>query len=120
MKKSFDNARRREIAAFYRKAITNPFITLPQTYDEDAAVWHVFTVRTERRDEFQQYLAEKGIQTIIHYPTPPHKQLAYAEWNEQSYPITEKIHREIISLPISPVMTDEEAQFVADAVNTWK
>ena len=115
-----DNARRREIAAFYRKAITNPLITLPQTYDEDAAVWHVFTVRTERRDEFQQYLAEKGIQTIIHYPTPPHKQLAYAEWNEQSYPITEKIHREIISLPISPVMTDEEAQFVADAVNTWK
>ncbi len=115
-----DNARRREIAAFYRKAITNPLITLPQTYDEDAAVWHVFTVRTERRDEFQQYLAEKGIQTIIHYPTPPHKQQAYAEWNERSYPITEKIHREIISLPISPVMTDEEVAYVADMVNSWK
>ena len=114
-----DNARRREIAAFYRKAITNPLITLPQTYDENAAVWHVFTVRTERRDDFQQYLTEKGIQTIIHYPTPPHKQQAYAEWNERSYPITEKIHREIISLPISPVMTDEEAQNVADAVNAW-
>jgi len=115
-----DNARRREIAAFYLKAITNPLIILPQTYDEDAAVWHVFTVRTCRRNEFQQYLAEKGIQTIIHYPTPPHKQLAYAEWNECSYPITEKIHNEIISLPISPVMTDEEAQHVADAVNAWK
>ena len=114
-----DNARRREIAAFYRKAITNPLITLPQTYDENAAVWHVFTVRTERRDDFQQYLTEKGIQTIIHYPTPPHKQQAYAEWNERSYPITEKIHREIISLPISPVMTDEEAQNVADVVNAW-
>jgi len=114
-----DNARRREIAAYYRRAITNPRIMLPQTYDEDAAVWHVFAVRTERRDDFQKYLADNGVQTIIHYPTPPHKQEAYAEWNERSYPITEKIHREIISLPISPVMTDEEAAYVADVVNRW-
>jgi len=115
-----DNARRREIAAYYRRAITNPNVILPQTYDEDAAVWHVFAVRTERRDEFQKYLANNGVQTIIHYPTPPHKQEAYAEWNDLSYPITEKIHREIISLPISPVMTDEEAAYVADMVNRWK
>jgi len=115
-----DNARRREIAAYYRRAITNPLVILPQTYDEDAAVWHVFAVRTEHRDEFQKYLADNGVQTIIHYPTPPHKQEAYAEWNDLSYPITEKIHREIISLPISPVMTDEEAAYVADVVNRWK
>lgn len=114
-----DNARRREIAAYYRRAITNPLVILPQTYDEDAAVWHVFAVRTEHRDEFQKYLADNGVQTIIHYPTPPHKQEAYAEWNDLSYPITEKIHREIISLPISPVMTDEEAAYVADVVNRW-
>lgn len=114
-----DNSRRREIAAYYRRAITNPRVMLPQTYDEDAAVWHVFAVRTERRDEFQKYLAENGVQTIIHYPTPPHKQEAYVEWNERSYPITEKIHREIISLPISPMMTDEEATYVADVVNHW-
>lgn len=114
-----DNARRREIAAYYRRAITNPRVILPQTYAEDAAVWHVFTVRTERRDEFQKYLAENGVQTIIHYPTPPHKQGAYAEWNDLTFPITEKIHDEIISLPISPVMTDEEAAYVSDAVNRW-
>ncbi|MCH5276501.1 MAG: DegT/DnrJ/EryC1/StrS family aminotransferase [Desulfovibrionaceae bacterium] len=115
-----DNARRRDIATLYRDAITNPLITLPQTYDEDAAVWHVFTVRTERRDQFQRYLADQGIQTIIHYPTPPHKQLAYAEWNKYSYPITEKIHREIISLPISPVLTQEEAEYIIAVVNAWK
>lgn len=115
-----DNARRREIAAYYRKAITNPRIILPQTYDGDASVWHVFAVRTERRDDFQKYLTDNGVQTIIHYPTPPHKQEAYAEWNDRVYPITEKIHREIISLPISPVMTDEEAAYVANVVNNWK
>jgi len=115
-----DNAHRRKIAAYYRRAITNPQVVLPQTYDEDAAVWHVFAVRTQRRDEFQNYLAENGVQTIIHYPTPPHKQEAYAEWNGLSFPITEKIHSQIISLPISPVMTDEEAAYVADVVNRWK
>jgi len=115
-----DNARRREIAAYYRKTITHPRIVLPQTYDETAAVWHVFTVRTELRDEFQLYLMKNGIQTIIHYPTPPHRQLAYAEWKNNSYPVTEKIHREIISLPISPVMTMEEAGYVVDVVNAWQ
>lgn len=115
-----DNARRREIAARYRSGIINPLIALPQTYDEQAAVWHVFTVRTERRDEFQQYLAEKGVHTIIHYPTPPHRQLAYAEWKDLSFPITERIHREIISLPMSPVMTEEEVRFVVDTVNAWQ
>ena len=115
-----DNARRREIALFYRNHINNPLVTLPQTYDEDAAVWHVFVVRTPRRDAFQQYLTAKGIQTIIHYPLPPHKQPAYAEWNERCYPITEKIHAEVLSLPLSPVMNDEEARFVADTVNEWQ
>ena len=69
---------------------------------------------------FQQYLTAKGIQTIIHYPLPPHKQPAYAEWNERCYPITEKIHAEVLSLPLSPVMNDEEARFVADTVNEWQ
>ncbi|WP_298069703.1 DegT/DnrJ/EryC1/StrS family aminotransferase, partial [uncultured Mailhella sp.] len=115
-----DNARRREIALFYREHITNPRMVLPQTWDEDAAVWHVFAVRTEERDAFQRYLAGKGIQTLIHYPTPPHKQPAYEEWNDRTYPITEKIHREILSLPMSPVMTAEEIRFVTDTVNAWK
>lgn len=114
-----DNARRREIASCYRTHIVNPAVTLPQTYDEEAHVWHVFAVRTPERARFQAYLAEKGIQTIIHYPTPPHRQGAYAEWNERSFPVTEKIHREIISLPISPVMTEDEVRYVIEKVNAY-
>lgn len=114
-----DNARRREIAACYCKRIVNPFIELPQIYEENATVWHVFTVRTPERDRFQQYLTDNGVQTIIHYPTPPHKQLAYAEWAKCSYPISERIHREIISLPISPVLTEHEVDEVVRVVNAY-
>ena len=115
-----DNARRREIATYYRANITNPKIILPQTYDEEAAVWHVFAVRTAERDKFQQYLTDNGVQTIIHYPTPPHKQEAYKEWANRSYPISEEIHRTIISLPISPVITDEEVKEVVRIVNEYR
>lgn len=115
-----DNEYRRKIVQYYHSHIDNPLITLPQTYDEKAHVWHVFAVRTAERDRFQQYLTDNGIQTIIHYPTPPHKQLAYQEWNGLSFPITEKIHREIISLPISPVLTDDEVKKVVEVVNAWK
>lgn len=114
-----DNARRREIAAYYRKNIKNSLITLPQTYDENAHVWHVFAVRTKYRDELQAYLKNMDIYTLIHYPTPPHKQPAYQEWNTLSFPITEKIHKEILSLPISPVMTDEEVGEVVEALNAF-
>lgn len=115
-----DNNRRREIAKYYRENIKNPKIILPQTYDDKATVWHVFVVRTQNRDEFQKYLADNGIQTLIHYPTPPHKQDAYKEWNTLSFPITEEIHRTIISLPMSPVLTQEEIQKVVDVINDWK
>ena len=115
-----DNARRQEIAKYYRENITNPRIILPQTYDEKAHVWHVFVVRTAERDRFQQYLTANGIQTIIHYPTPPHKQEAYKEWNNYAYPLTEEIHQTIISLPISPVMTDDEVKEVVRVVNEYK
>lgn len=115
-----DNNRRREIAKYYRENIKNPKIILPKTYDDKATVWHVFVVRTQNRDEFQKYLADNGIQTLIHYPTPPHKQDAYKEWNNLSFPISEEIHRTIISLPMSPVMTQEEVQKVVDVINDWK
>ena len=115
-----DNNRRREIATYYRDNIKNPNIILPQTYDEQAAVWHVFAVRTLKRDAFQKYLSEHEIQTIIHYPVPPHKQPAYREWNNLSFPITEEIHDTIISLPISPVMTDDEVEKVVEICNSWK
>ncbi len=115
-----DNARRREIATFYRQAITNPLVELPQTYAEDAAVWHVFAVRTARRDEFRQYLADNGIQSIIHYPIPPHKQEAYSLWKELCYPITEKICHQIVSLPISPIMERDDFEYVVQIVNRWE
>ncbi len=114
-----DNNKRREISKYYRENIKNSKIILPETYDEKSHVWHIFAVRTQNRDEFQKYLTEKGIQTIIHYPTPPHKQEAYKEWNNLSFPITEEIHNTILSLPISPVMTDSEIEKVVEVVNEF-
>lgn len=115
-----DNARRREISKYYRESITNPKIILPKVYDENAHVWHIFAIRTKDRDELQEYLKQNDIQTLIHYPTPPHKQEAYKEWNNLSFPITEEIHRTILSLPISPVMTEDELKKVVEVVNDWE
>ena len=122
-----DNARRAEIAARYCREIGNPAVVLPLTSQplnlstsQLSNVWHVFPVRAEKRDEFQAYLTEKGIQTVIHYPIPPHRQPAYTEWHGLSLPITEKIHDTIISLPISPVMTEGEVSEVIAAVNSWE
>lgn len=114
-----DNARRREIAKYYRENIKNDKIILPKVYDENAHVWHVFAVRTEKRDELQEYLKQNDIQTLIHYPIPPHKQECYKEWNNLSFPITEEIHNTILSLPISPVLTDEEVQKVVEVINAY-
>ncbi len=114
-----DNNKRREISKYYRENIKNSKLILPETYDEKSHVWHIFAVRTKNRDEFQKYLTKKGIQTIIHYPTPPHKQGAYKEWNNLSFPITEEIHNTILSLPISPVMTDSEIEKVVEVVNEY-
>ena len=112
-----DNARRREIAKYYRENIKNPRIILPNIYDEMAHVWHLFVVRTEDREGLVAHLESNDIQTNIHYPTPPHLQGAYKEWRDCSYPITEKIHREVLSLPIAPTMTDEEVLKVVEVVN---
>lgn len=114
-----DNARRREISKYYRENIKNNKIILPPTYDENAHVWHVFPIRTEDRNELQEYLTKNDIQTLIHYPKAPHKQEAYKEWNNLTYPITEEIHRTILSLPISPVMTDEEIKNVVNIINKY-
>ncbi len=114
-----DNNKRREIAKYYREHIKNPLITLPQTNDEKSHVWHVFVIRVKERERFQQYLTDNGIQTVIHYPTAPHKQEAYKEYSALSLPITEQIHREVISLPISPVMTSEEVETVVRIVNEF-
>lgn len=114
-----DNQRRREIASRYARGIKHPAIVLPLVGAGNESVWHVYVVRTGRRDALQAHLRVRGIDTLIHYPIPPHQQQAYAEWNVQSHPITERIHREVLSLPISPVMTDAQAAAVIDACNTW-
>lgn len=116
-----DNQRRREIAQYYCKNIINANIILPSfslsVSQSHSHIWHLFVIRTPQRDQLQQYLTENGIQTLIHYPIPPHKQLAYKEWNDFNFPITEKIHNEVLSLPISPMMTDEEVKIVIDLLN---
>lgn len=114
-----DNARRAEIAARYNAEIKNPLVRLPD-FPTSSNVWHVYPVRTERRDEFVEHLAARGIQTVIHYPIPPHRQPAYVEWHGLSLPTTEIIHDTIVSLPISPVLTDAEAAAIIRAVNEWE
>lgn len=115
-----DNSRRKEIAKKYYAEIKNPLIKWPHVLPEEENVFHIFPIFTERRDELQQYLKDKEIETIIHYPIPPHKQTAYAEWNNLSFPVTEKIHLQELSLPMSPVMTDEQIQYVINTINEWK
>ncbi len=112
-----ENARRQKIAKFYRENISNPLIKLPKINDDKSHVWHLFVIRVENRNAFQKYLSNNEIQSLIHYPIAPHKQGAYYEWNNLSYPITEKIHREVISLPISPVLTDDEIVKIKEVVN---
>ena len=114
-----DNNRRREIAKYYRENIKNPEIILPKTYDENAHVWHIFAIRTKERNRLQNYLRENGIETIIHYPIPPHKQECYKEWNHLSFPITEEIHNTILSIPISPIMNNEEVVKVVRVINEY-
>lgn len=115
-----DIAIRKQVAKYYIDHIINPEIITPIVKDWDAHVFHIFTIRCKRRDELQKYLTENGVQTIIHYPIPPHKQECYKEWNNLSFPITEQIHNEELSLPMSPVMTEEEVKTVVDILNNWK
>lgn len=115
-----DNNRRKQIAKMYYNGIKNPRIKWPEIKADESNVFHIFPVFTEKRDELQQYLKEKEIGTIIHYPIPSHKQAAYKEWNNLSFPVTEKIHAQELSLPMSPTLTDEQVLYVIDVINEWK
>ncbi|MFZ4455567.1 MAG: DegT/DnrJ/EryC1/StrS family aminotransferase [Bacteroidales bacterium] len=117
-----ENQRRRDIAAYYCENIKNEKIILPHTPFRGGGgrhVWHLFVIRTVNRDDIQRHLSENNIQTLIHYPIPPHKQKAYSTYNDEVLPITEKIHNEVLSLPISPVMSDEEVQRVVEVINRY-
>ena len=114
-----DNEKRRKIAKYYREHITNPAIILPSCFQEESHVWHLFVIRTKQRDRLQEYLANHNIQTLIHYPLPIHKQQAYINWNTLSLPVTEKIHREVLSLPISPVMDENDIERIVACINAY-
>jgi len=115
-----DNAIRKRIAAMYMDGIDNPLVSMPERLPEQSNVFHIFPVLCERRDELKEHLQKNGIQTLIHYPIPPHKQRCYQEWNSLSLPVTEQIHARELSLPISPVIADQEAETVIKAVNSFK
>ena len=115
-----DNAHRQAIANYYYDHIANPLITLPTRLPDAHNVYHLFPILCEKRDALQAHLAENGIQTLIHYPIPPHQQQCYKAWNNLSFPITEQIHQQELSLPISPVMTMEEAEQVVGAINAFR
>ncbi len=114
-----DNDNRRVIAKYYIDNINNSCISLPDELPLEKCVFHLFPILCTRRDELHDYLQEKGIQTIIHYPIPPHKQECYSEWNDRTYPITEQIHNQELSLPISQVMTIDEAKQIVEIINKF-
>ena len=114
-----DTQRRSIIADRYIKEINNASITLPLPEKGNNCVWHLFVIRCSDRNRLQQFLESLEVQTLIHYPTAPHNQQAYSEFSDHSYPVTEVIHRETLSLPISPVLTDDEVTLVIEAVNNF-
>ncbi|WP_304473324.1 DegT/DnrJ/EryC1/StrS aminotransferase family protein [uncultured Desulfovibrio sp.] len=114
-----DNEKRRHIAHYYINNIKNELIINPQSYNEDAHVWHIYPVRVKKRALFQSHMQSCGIETLIHYPTPPHKQNAYKEWMQLSFPITEKIHNEVVSLPLHQELEKWEMDKIVEAANAF-
>lgn len=114
-----ENEKRREIAKRYLTEIKNDKITLPFYDGSENHVFHLFVIRTENRNELQHYLKQNGIETMIHYPIPPHKQKAMSSWNNLSFPITEKIHDEVLSLPLNGVLTDDEVSKISKILNQF-
>ena len=114
-----DNEKRRGIARRYLTAIKNDKIVLPYWDLSTNHVFHLFVIRTKNRTELQAYLLKNGIQAVIHYPIPPHKQKALTGWNDLSFPISEKIHDEVLSLPLNPDLTTDEVDFIIAILNNY-
>jgi dTDP-4-amino-4,6-dideoxygalactose transaminase len=114
-----DNKRRQAIAHFYSKNISNHRFVLPKLGEPASNVWHVFPLLSTQRSKLISYLDSNGIRTLIHYPVPPHKQEAFIDWNHESYPVSEAVHRNILSIPISPVMSDAEIGRVVEVLNRF-
>lgn len=114
-----ENSRRRSNALYYIKNISNPYVCVPSESYWRESVFHIFPLMTSQRDRLQFYLKENGVQTDIHYPIPPHLQRAYSQWGRPSLPVTERIHREELSLPVSQVLTEEECKEVTRLINDF-
>lgn len=114
-----DNNRRKHIGGQYLSKITNPKIKLPTYSGNDDHVFHQFVIQVSEREKFIQHLSEKGIGTLIHYPIPPHKQEALLEYSNLQFPVTEKIHREVVSIPINPVLTNDEIICIVSVINSF-
>jgi len=115
-----DTERRQYIAECYLEGIKNPLITKPTNTDKLTNVWHLFVVSCERRDDFRTYLSANDIHTLIHYPIPPHKQKAYTKFKNLDLPLTERIHEQVLSLPIDPTITDTDIFRVIAVINEYK
>lgn len=119
-----ETSRRQEIAIAYTLGISHPEIELPiqgsVSKDLENHVFHLYVIRCKQREALQKHLSANGIQTLIHYPIPPHQQEAYTEWNTQNYPLTESMHRSVLSLPMGPTMSDADVQAVISAVNSFE
>jgi dTDP-4-amino-4,6-dideoxygalactose transaminase len=110
---------RQTVAQTYLKGIDNPLIDLPIFEDVNTHVWHLFVIKTAKREHLANYLTDNGVETLIHYPTPPHLQTAYKEWESESFPISEEIHEQVLSLPISPVLSSDEVDSIVRLVNCF-
>ena len=115
-----DNAYRKLVAKYYIDNIRNPLVLIPDVLPYESNAFHLFPILCEKRDELHDYLEQNGVGTIIHYPIAPHKQECYKEWNDLSFPITELIHAEELSIPMSPVISMEEVERVVKVLNAWK
>ncbi len=114
-----ETAARRNIARLYLEQIDNPAIILPKWKKKEQHVFHLFIIQCQKRDELQEYLKQHGVQTLIHYPIPSHQQQAYKKWDKQHYARTERIHKTVLSLPISPVMQDHEVNSIIEAISHY-
>ncbi len=114
-----DNEHRQKVANFYLQNIKNKHIILPNIPEENSHVWHLFVVRVKQRENFKAYLESNNIQTGIHYPIPPHKQNAFKEFSKIRLPLTEQIHEEVVSLPVSPVISHKECEKIAETVSKY-
>lgn len=111
--------RRQEIARYYLDNIKNDLVILPEVTLVESHVWHLFVIKTQHRQAFSTYLFENSIQTLIHYPLPPHKQEAYTCYNDLSLPVTELLHNQVLSLPMGPTMLDTEVDKIVGIINRF-